>query len=283
MSNLVQTERVCSQDANGAQKCTMRVHGNLCIDGKPKCRKGTYRVAGDDHCELCPVGQYQDMEEKEGCKSCPSGTSTGSAGANAVSDCKALGQTSCANVATSTTITVKGETVYCFVGDNGKWALINAWNGRYKQTTGRYGSCGSSNAMNCKLSDSVINHMVPGTRVYRFTGGSATNMYIKTANKYVDTATSFNISPTSGSTRAKVMGSYSTSLDSACRFSHNWIDFLYIHCGGQGEGNNRWFFGHGSNDCYAEANGYRCAKGGSHSGYGQYGRIPNVRMYVKVA
>merc|ERR1712072_519100 len=103
--------------------------------------------------------------------------------------------------------------------------------------------------MDCKLSDSVINHMVSGTRVYRFTGGSvkghsATNMYIKTANKYVDTAKSFNISPMSGSTRAKVMDSYSTSLDSACKFTEPWIDFLYIHCGGQVyKGINRWFFG----------------------------------------
>ena len=135
--------------------------------------------------------------------------------------------------------------------------------------------------MNCKLSDTLINKLTDGyDKVYRLTGGSATNMYLKTSNRYSDTTHDFNIGPQSA--KGMVRGSYSSSaMNSACSFNNNWIDFLYIRCGGQGEGNNRWFFGHGSNDCYAEANGYRCAKGGHGSSYGTYGKIPNIRMYIE--
>merc|ERR1712072_509938 len=112
--------------------------------------------------------------------------------------------------------------------------------------------------------------------------GVSTNMYIRTDRAYVDTRGSFDFCPKCSSTRGRVMPAFDAdTLNASCNFQSEWIDFRYINCNAMSEFyNDRWFMGHNSNDCYADAPSYRCVNSGySSPAFGRWGKMNNIRMW----
>uniref|UniRef100_A0AC35U7X4 Sushi, von Willebrand factor type A, EGF and pentraxin domain-containing protein 1 n=1 Tax=Rhabditophanes sp. KR3021 TaxID=114890 RepID=A0AC35U7X4_9BILA len=58
----------------------------------PKCMSGQYLITEDKKCQLCPRGTFQDEEQQERCKLCPTDHTTGSQGATHESQCYSTNQ-----------------------------------------------------------------------------------------------------------------------------------------------------------------------------------------------
>eukprot|EP00040_Diaphanoeca_grandis_P021777 m.116296 g.116296 ORF g.116296 m.116296 type:complete len:387 (+) comp28494_c0_seq2:28-1188(+) len=201
------------------------------------------------------------------------------------------GIASCSEASTSGVYTFHaGFQGYCFVGDNAKWMKISKWTGAYPMNEGAVNAdkCldDTEGGNFCKLSDDQINSVVGGDRggprYYRLTTKkSAQNMYLFTSHVYHDKAQSFNIGPSNA--RGMVRSEFDAStLLGATAFKSLWIDFLYVvnSAFAQQLTCERFFIGHGFNDCWREAPGSRCVRGGSACAYGEYAIIDDWAMWV---
>jgi len=178
--------------------------------------------------------------------------------------------------------------VYVQVDGGVKFARVAAWGSQRPISTAQSGTMseltksGTSPSVSgfAKFSDSFINAIVgQSNRVLRATAPGYSNVYIRTNKQYSDSTHSMGVGPQDGWTRSYVGGSYNRgTINGGGRFSHDWIDFLYVNAHGQGEGCNRWFMGHGHFDCYAESQVQRCFNTGANCG--RYRKIQHVSVWV---